>query len=474
MPIVGSELPSMASFNDQSSAMSRSPACSSSDLDGKHAQRQSMSRASSSMSIPFDDDEVDVVRVEGLRHAEMRLEARRYKTPAFADELLKMLRTLRLQSWSHRDITPQTLKIQKVSGSLTNAVFFVSCPSIPYIPTLLLRIYGPSSGTLISRPRELHILHALSSRYHIGPRVYGTFENGRVEEYFESATLTAADLRDPKISSWISARMAELHQVDIAVVELQTPPISPTFGESGDVSWPIAVTKNVKSWLAAAREVLALPTVTEEIRSAVNLDQFKTEWDDYIRWLGKAEKHVGSSPIVFAHNDTQYGNLLRLATPKDSSAEHRQIIVVDFEYASTNPAAFDIANHFHEWTADYHSDIPHILHPDRYPNLEQRYNFYRGYLAHHRAPYVSSDVQVGTTLPEHFESQLQRLDSQVRAWSPSSHAMWALWGLVQAREILEGQDSEPEFDYIAYAQCRMDSFRREFQALLESTVIYKS
>lgn len=250
---------------------------------------------------------------------------RRYKTQGFAEQLLDIIHALRLASWSHQDITVPTLKIQKVSGSLTNAVFFVSCPSIPHIPILLLRIYGPSSGSLISRPRELHILHSLSSRYHIGARVYGTFENGRVEEYFDSSALTAKDLRDPKISSWIGARMAELHQVDIAVVEQQTPPASPTFGGGSDVVWPIAVTKNVKSWLAVAREVLSLPAVSEETRMALNLDQFRTEWDQYIRWLGKAEKRQGSSPIVFAHNDAQYGNLLKLTTLKADLAGHRQV-----------------------------------------------------------------------------------------------------------------------------------------------------
>ncbi|KAI0711689.1 kinase-like domain-containing protein [Earliella scabrosa] len=140
-------------------------------------------------------------RVEGLRHAALRLEARRYKTAPFVDQLLEILRTLRVPTWTKPEITPDLTTIQKVSGSLTNAVFFVSCPSAPKTRTLLLRMYGPSSGSLISRPRELHTLHVLSSKYNIGPRVYGTFENGRVEEYIDSEALTAADIRDPQ-QSW--------------------------------------------------------------------------------------------------------------------------------------------------------------------------------------------------------------------------------------------------------------------------------
>ena len=75
---------------------------------------------------------------------------------------------------------------------------------------------------MISRPRELHVLHVLSSQYHIGPKVYGTFENGRVEEHFDSTALTPPEMRDLQVSSWIGARMAELHQVDIGTVEGST------------------------------------------------------------------------------------------------------------------------------------------------------------------------------------------------------------------------------------------------------------
>ena len=134
----------------------------------------------------------------------------------------------------------------------------------------------------------------------------------------------------------------------------------------------------------------------------------------------------------------------------------RQIIVVDFEYASPNPAAFDIANHFHEWTANYHGETPHILDPAIYPTREQRFNFYHAYLTHY---------QPSITSTEPLQVQEERLEAQVAAWSPASHGMWALWGLVQAREALDGTDGEPEFDYVGYALCRMDGFRRELRAL---------
>ncbi|OBZ79032.1 putative choline kinase [Grifola frondosa] len=367
------------------------------------------------------DGDVDVVRMEGLRHAILRLEARRYKTPQFAEQLLDILHTLRPPSWANPEITPETITIQKVSGSLTNAVFFVSCPSVPSSRTLLLRIYGPSSASLISRPRELRTLHVLSSQYHIGPRVYGTFENGRIEEYFDSTALSAADLRDKKISTWIGARMAELHGVDIEAVERESP-----LTNGRGKGWQLGAMQNVKSWLALAREVLALPSAPEQVRRNLDLDRFEREWERYMRWLHQKEKEQGTSKRVFSHNDTQYGNLLRLKTPKEGIPEHRQIIVVDFEYASPNTAAFDIANHFHEWTANYHGSAPHILDPARYPTFDERRNFYGAYLTHTGCSLGSPTPTLSPDLSnETLNAEMQKLESQVRAWSPASHAMWA-------------------------------------------------
>lgn len=115
---------------------------------------------------------------------------------------------------------------------------------------------------------------------------------------------------------------------------------------------------------------------------------------------------------------------------------------------------------------DYHGPTPHILDPARYPTREERQNFYRAYLTHTGchidapeplfAPDLSADA---------LAAEMERLDSQVRVWSPASHGMWAVWGIVQARELVEGKDGEPEFDYLGYALCRMERFRCELRAL---------
>ncbi|KAJ3918181.1 kinase-like protein [Lentinula edodes] len=291
-----------------------------------------------------------------------------YKKSSFLVHLLECIQSLNVPSWSSPLITAEELVIHKVSGSLTNAVFFVSCPSIKETITILLRIYGPSSDSLFSRPRELNTLHILSSRFNLGPKVYGTFENGRMEEYFPSKTLTAEDMRDPQISRWIGARMSELHSVPIEVTE----------------------------------------------------ERF------YLTWLSNVDDVHNGSRRVVAHNDTQYGNLLRL--------EDAELIVVDFEYASPNPASFDIANHF----------------IDRYPTPRERENFYLSYLEH------------SGTSPGSMLQQAQSLEKIYLALSVPDilltsalvcHAMWCMWGIVQSRDDVMNNVTEPEYDYVGYSRC---------------------
>ncbi|KAI0034961.1 kinase-like protein [Vararia minispora EC-137] len=388
--------------------------------------------------------------VEGIPHITGSLDARQYKTPQFAQRLLDIFHELAIPSWHKVTVPPSTIHIHKVSGALTNAVFFVSSPSAPF-RTLLLRIYGPSSGALIARPRELHILHVLSSTYHMGPRVYGTFDNGRIEEYFDSVTLTVSTIRESRTSAFIGARMAELHGVDIDALEPK--PVAKNTITSEQI---------VSSWTPPARRVLDL--LSPSARADFDLDAFLCRWELYITWL-KSTPGSGADCTVFCHNDAQYGNILRLKKMKEGTPEHLQIIVVDFEYAAPNPAAYDISNHFQEWTYNYHGSTPHLRDPSRYPTAAERENFYTAYLSHREVPLPS-----GRTVPYSSLSDAERADElvnlerQVRLWSVVTHATWALWGLVQARDDVEAGDV-PEFDYIAYARCRFEVFHAELDAL---------
>ena len=97
-------------------------------------------------------------------------------------------------------------------------------------------------------------------------------------------------------------------------------------------------------------------------------------------------------------------------------------------------------------------------------------------------------------LDAQIEKETDRLDREVQIWSPATHAVWGLWGIVFAREdiemVLNRAKAEVEgqavsesvlgeaptdvvstcsqsFDNLRYALGRIELFRQEFRRLIE-------
>lgn len=155
--------------------------------------------------------------------------------------------------------------------------------------------------------------------------------------------------------------------------------------------------------------------------------------------------------------------------------EHKQLIVIDFEYASANVPGLEFANHFTEWCYDYHSSTkPYGLNASRYPRPEEQYRFLKAYVQHrppiqHRpsvSPVTSSTpgpssssisaFMLDTRAPpaqiaeeerhreQQLEGEIQRLLHETRMWRVANSAQWVAWGIVQAKvpgmdEALEAQ-----------------------------------
>ena len=146
----------------------------------------------------------------------------------FKCEIVRLTHTLRLKGWRRVPIeNGSEIAVERLSGALTNAVYVISPPrNLPEpVPNkdsttpstsrrppmkLLLRIYGPQVEHLIDRESELAVLRRLAKKK-IGPRMLGTFSNGRFEQFFHARTLNAEDLRVPDTSKQIAKRMRELH-----------------------------------------------------------------------------------------------------------------------------------------------------------------------------------------------------------------------------------------------------------------------
>lgn len=179
---------------------------------------------------------------------------------------------------------------------------------------MLLRIYGPQVEHLIDRDKELQILKRLA-RKSIGPRLLGTFTNGRFEQFFNARTLTASDLRNPETSKQIAKRMRELHEGVELLDEERA---------AGPFIW-----QNWDKWVQRCEQIVSWLDKQigehEHTKSSSSPESWKTRgpvcgvpWpffrqtvNRYRKWLEGQYRDISriNQDMVFAHNDV-CGSLL--------------------------------------------------------------------------------------------------------------------------------------------------------------------
>uniref|UniRef100_A0A7C9A171 Choline kinase 2 n=1 Tax=Opuntia streptacantha TaxID=393608 RepID=A0A7C9A171_OPUST len=313
-----------------------------------------------------------------------------------------------------RDVVdPNALQVIRLKGAMTNQVYQIKWPtkSGEMSRKVLVRMYGEGIDVFFNREDEIHTFEYMS-KHGQGPRLLGRFSNGRIEEFIRARTLSASDLRDPEISALIAAKLKEFHELDMP-------------GPKRVTLW-----NRLRDWLSTAKR-LCPPQQAQEFR----LYALGGEISELERKLS-TNKHIG-----FCHNDLQYGNIM-------IDEETRSITLIDYEYASYNPVAFDIANHFCEMAADYHTETPHILDYSKYPGLEERYRFVRMYLSSSGDNPSNDDVK--------------QLLEDVEKYTLASHLFWGLWGIISEHV------NEIDFEYLEYGRQRFQQYWLKKPELLGS------
>ncbi|KDP40567.1 hypothetical protein JCGZ_24566 [Jatropha curcas] len=320
------------------------------------------------------------------------------RIPNEAKEILRSLAS----KWEDV-LDASALQVIPLKGAMTNEVFQIKWPTKTkeISRKVVVRIYGVGVEVFFDRDDEIRTFEFMSKQGQ-GPRLLGRFLNGRIEEFIRARTLSASDLRDPEISVLIAAKVKEFHG-------LQMP------GPKNVRLWV-----RLRNWLKTARSVCS----SEEAKS-IRLDAVEEE-------ISMLEKEFsGDQRIGFCHNDLQYGNIM-------IDEETRAITLIDYEYASYNPVAFDIANHFCEMASNYHTDTPHIVDYNKYPGLEERQRFLHVYLS--SSGDQASDIEV------------KQLLEDVEKYTLASHLFWGLWGIISEHV------NKIDFDYVEYARQRFEQY----------------
>ncbi|XP_037745435.1 choline/ethanolamine kinase isoform X1 [Chelonia mydas] len=332
-------------------------------------------------------------------------------------------------------LEPEELGISPVSGGLSNLLYKCSLPdhilSVGDEPRqVLLRVYGAILQGVDSLVLE-SVMFAILAERALGPRLYGVFPQGRLEQYIPSRRLCTEDLQDPDISREIAMKMSRFHGM---VMPFNKEP-----------KWLFGTMERY------LKQIAELTFPQEAQRKLFN--QLKAY--NLQKEMGSLRELLEStpSPVVFCHNDVQEGNILLLAGRESHPSD--KLMLIDFEYSSYNYRGFDIGNHFCEWVYDYtHDTWPfYQASMENYPTRQQQLHFIRHYL-------WEDSVRRGDTTQEEQARIEEEMLTEISRFALASHFFWGLWSILQAKI------STIEFGYLDYARCRFEAyFQQKAQCL---------
>uniref|UniRef100_A0A1A7Z0H4 Ethanolamine kinase n=1 Tax=Iconisemion striatum TaxID=60296 RepID=A0A1A7Z0H4_9TELE len=331
-------------------------------------------------------------------------------------------------SGSWKTLQEADFQISIVSGGLSNLLYLCTLPD--HVKCLgeephqvLLRVYGAILQGVDSLVLE-SVMFAILAERRLGPKLYGIFPEGRLEQYLPNTRMRTDQLSDPAISAEIGTKLARFHEM---VMPFNKEP-----------KW-LFVTIN-----KYMDQVLKINFVRDahvkKYNKLMKLD-LPAELQSLCALLAATP-----SPVVFCHNDVQEGNILVLEEKDHNSTE--RLMLIDFEYSSYNYRGFDFGNHFCEWMYDYtYKEWPfYKASPENYPSREQQLLFIRSYLAEQRR-HTGGDTDQ-TQIEESMIIEANR-------YALASHFLWGLWSIIQAKI------SKIEFGYMDYAQCRFDAYFKQ-------------
>ncbi|KAI1903942.1 hypothetical protein AGOR_G00000600 [Albula goreensis] len=344
-----------------------------------------------------------------------------------------------------KTLNEEDFQISIIRGGLSNMLFLCALPesldSAGDEPrNVLLRLYGAilqmscnkgetrqSNKENLSQGAEAMVLEsvmfAILAERELGPKLYGIFPQGRLEQYIPSRKLDTNELGIPNLSVEIAQKMARFHGMRMPF--------------NKEPKWLFGTMDKYLN------QVLRITFTREShVRKFAHVMSFNLAQElETLRSLLESTP----SPVVFCHNDCQEGNILLLNGREE--ADGQKLMLIDFEYSSYNYRGFDIGNHFCEWMYDYtYENFPFFKASSKnYPTKMQQLHFISSYLAEYDSGFENLSEEEKMKLKEDMLVEVNR-------FALASHFFWGMWSIVQARI------STIEFGYMEYALARFEAY----------------
>ena len=299
-------------------------------------------------------------------------------TPILLDttDALRLVSSFFPTEWATTD--PRAVHTKQITGGLINSLQLIwhDTAAVTEPSALLIRHFGqsgeieepPSTSTTLSAAQQA-IVHWEMSRKGWGPRIYGFFAGGRLEEYYADAhTLTSAEAMLLDVRRDVARAYARLHS-------LRLPLRRDGFG--------LVLGEFVESVQRKRADVVrSLRAIEHPVAKRYATVFETTDWVAEMEWVaGLFEKH--NCRITVTHGDANFLNVLvrpasANGTDNDNDNANR-VVLIDYETVSYNYRGFDIGGHFAERMYCY-SQPDSQLTGHSAPDVEEQRAFCEAYL----------------------------------------------------------------------------------------------
>ena len=310
---------------------------------------------------------------------------------------------------------------------------------------ILMRAYGKGTDVLIDREREMRA-HDLLASMGLAPPLLARFNNGLIYKFVQGHVCSPADLRKPHVYRAVARRLGQWH------ASLPISAITTTPDLQKEANGLYCGTKDGKQtrpspnmWGVISQWIDALPKDTEAERERNKV--LSNELDFLASKFGETPG-LGGRDYIFSHCDLLSGNVI-VEQPsgccnfEDGDTTERPVTIIDYEYSTPAPAAFDIANHFSEW-AGFECEYSGC------PTKSQRTDFLQQYVTSFRYHSISETDTVALDID--FQKDIDQLFQQIDDFRGLPGFYWGIWGLIQA------MISQIDFDYASYAEDRLGEY----------------
>ncbi|CAP29573.1 Protein CBG10061 [Caenorhabditis briggsae] len=341
-----------------------------------------------------------------------------------------------------KTLTENDVDVVQMTGGQSNLLYLVKGKFASESTTpscFLVRLHCQQENQVFTDT----VVFSIMSERGLGPKLYGFFPGGRLEQFLPSVTLDNDTVSDPQVAVKIGANLPKLHAIEVPI------PKRPRA--------IVMIQEFLEECRATGKSTFKFVPGSVDFKDTaipneVTIDELEEE-------VAKFEKmcSIFNDTVVFAHNDLWSANILQLNDTKE-------IVFIDFEYSSYNWRSYDLSMHLSECAFDYRVPFPPGVHVNQvffenHPNIKIFCEAYIDTLYEMK----KENPDQKYPLTDNREKEVHRLIQECKFFLPLVNLCWATWSI---KNLWSGKEDDVDLTVAASNRlCVFYHFKSQSEAI---------